>query len=185
MKNKQIMGIGIALLLVICSGLVLGFGVGGPYSKERALQMYPGDSAQDVSFSLQNMGAEDAVNVKATVTKGSEVISLNEPNKIYNIPANGEVIVYGKVSVPVSAQVGNKWDVEVTFATVTESGSGSFGIGSSVGREFSVIVIARPVAAPVVEEKPATDYYTLAAIVLAVLVVIVAVILLLKRKKKK
>ncbi len=183
--NKIYAGIGILIALTfLLSSYVSAFGIGSAYHQDHPLALSPGETT-DITFNLQNMAGSESISAKATIEKGSEIMSLVEANDIYVVPVGGSIDVTARVTIPSNAAVGDVYPIAISFTTITKSESGTFGFGSSVSRSFDVIVAPKE-EAKLSEEKPSTSWSTYLTVGIAV-IILVAVILviwfILKRKR--
>ncbi|MBR9701456.1 hypothetical protein GOV13_00875 [Candidatus Pacearchaeota archaeon] len=141
MKNKYLIQTGIIItILILFISCISAFGIGSAYYKENPLKLSAGET-KDVKFNLQNMAGSEGIIAKASISQGAEIMGLIDPQETYSIPLGGSLDVMASVSIPTNAKSGDTYPVKITFTTVTESDSGVFGFGGSVGREFDVIVI--------------------------------------------
>jgi len=172
--------IGILMISVILLvNFVSAFGVGSVYHSEHPLELPRGGTA-DVKFNLQNMAGGKNITARPNLLSGSEVMVL-ESSEDVSLPLGASVDVIGRVTIPVDAEVGDIYPIQVTFTTVTESDSGEFGFGSSVGRGFDVIVVYSAEELAMMEEK-STNYGLYLTIGLIILIVVVGWFLLRRRK---
>lgn len=179
-------GIFLVLLLFICT-FVSAFGVGSAYHKDNPLKLSAGESVE-VNFNLQNMAEPEDINFQVSIIKGSELIGIINPQESYFLPVGGSVDVKAKVTLPIDAKVGDVYPVEITFTTITEGESGTFGFGSSVGRSFDVIVVPKVVEKK--EEIPEVSKekgvkLTPYLIGVGILILILIIFLIIKYVKKK
>ncbi len=187
MENKKIFGIGMILVMaILAASTVLAFGVSSPYWKGNPLSIYPGET-KTVKLSYQNMGedAED-LNVKAEITKGSEIASLTRQD--YSVATNTkDTTVEIVVSVPASAGIGTTYEVTLTSKTITPGTEGGVGLGVGMDTTFDVLVVQQPpVSTPqetLAEESSATTW--IAIFVLLAVIIISTVLLVLTKKKKR
>ena len=182
--NKKYIGIGILTMFsILLIGSISAFGVGCAYHKDHPLEMSPGES-KEIIFNLQNMAGGGDVTVKSSIDGDLRIIELIDTGEVF-IPFMGEANIIAKVTIPVDAETGDVYPIKAIFTTVTESESGSFGFGSSVGRNFDIVIV--PTAeelAKLEKQKERFDslipYLTAASIFL----VIVMIIWLIKKKKR-
>lgn len=183
--NKYTYLIGISLVFILLlSSYVMAFGVGSAYHKDHPLELSIGET-KEIIFNLQNPVGEDTM-VKPSITKGSEILELIDPSDI-SVPVGASIDVKVKVSIPLNAKIGDIYPVEISFTTITESESGSFGFGSSVGRNFDVIVIptAEEIAKLAKEVSETKTFSLLIVIAIVILIIIIISIILKKIKTKK
>jgi hypothetical protein len=181
--NKKYFKIGIFVMFsLLFINSISSFGVGSAYHKDHPLEISPGES-KEIIFNLQNMAGSSDVMVESTIEGNEEIIKLINNEKVF-IPLGKEENIIAKVTIPFDAKIGDVYPIKLTFTTVTESDSGSFGFGSSVGRSFEIIVV------PTLEEKARLEEkkkqikffipYLLGVIILLAIVIIIWFI-----KKKK
>ncbi|MFH1585223.1 MAG: LPXTG cell wall anchor domain-containing protein [archaeon] len=183
MKNNKLkIGI-LTVLTILLSTSVFAFGVGFPYHEDHPLELPPGGFV-DVKFNFQNP-AGDEINFKASVGEGLEILTLNNPQEVYSIPVGGEVNIYGRITLPSDAKIGESYHIDTQFITVTESESGTFGLGASVGRKFNVVVVPVPEESIMAPSEEAGINWILYLIVgIAILLIIIIWYIIKKRKQK-
>ncbi len=179
--NKTYIETGILIVFIILlTSYVSAFGIGCAYYREHPLEISPGET-KDIIFNLQNMPGPEDITARGSITKGSEILELIDSGDIF-IPVRGSIDVKARVSIPVDAKIGDIYPIEITFTAVTESETGTFGFGSSVGRGFDVIVV--PTAeerARLAEQKPITSWIIYLIIGIAILIILV--IWFIKKRK--
>lgn len=176
MKNqKSYIITGIFILLVISLSIyVSAFGIGSAYHENAPLRISPGET-KEIIFNLQNMPGPNDITARPGVSQGSEIIKINSGDIL--VPVGGSVDVKAKVTIPGNAEIGDIYPVMVTFTALTPSESGSFSLGSSVGRKFNVVIGEDSIPN---ENKISLWIYLVAGIIL-----ILIIILFLRRKNKK
>ncbi|HVY01631.1 MAG TPA: hypothetical protein VHA12_02615 [Candidatus Nanoarchaeia archaeon] len=169
MINKKYFAI-LAMILFSLSS-VLALGVTAPYWDERPLNLAPGES-KDIQFSLQNMLGDSDVTLKAALIEGQDIATLTDSNLEYTVPFGvKDMPVNMRISIPRSANNGDKYTVGVSFTTVTKSESGQFQLGSAFEKYFDVVVEGAP--------KNYTWIY-----VIAIAIVLILVWLFVRRSNK-
>lgn len=168
--------------IILGSSFVSAFGIGSAYYKENPLEISAGET-KEIIFNLQNGPGPENITARASISKGSEIITIDSSDIF--VPIGGSVDVIAKVTIPYDAKIGDIYPVEVAFITVTKAGAGTFGFGSSVGRSFNVIIA--PTAeerAKLAEEKPISSWiiYLIIGIVIIILIIL-AILFRLKKKK--
>lgn len=181
--SKGVMGLALMLSVVLFVSYVSAFGIGSAYHKDRPLELSIGET-KEIRFNLQNGPGPDDITAKPSIGKGSEVMELVDTGNVF-VPVGGSVDVLAKVSVPNNAKIGDVYSVEIVFNTVSDgSESGTFGLGSSVGKSFDVVVV------PTIEERASLVEQKLTRFWVASLVTLVVILLILliqfkSRKRKK
>jgi len=186
-KKEAIEKLGIVSLILIISiilesSFVSAFGIGSAYYKENPLEISAGET-KEIIFNLQNGPGPEDITTRASITKGSEIITIDSGDIF--VPVGGSVDVKASVNIPNDAKIGDIYPVEVAFITVTKAGAGTFGFGSSVGRSFNIIIV--PTAeerAKLAEQKPISSWiiYLIIGIVIIILIIL-AILFRLKKKK--
>lgn len=186
-KNLYIVGISIGFLILL-STTMFALGVGSLYHEDNPLKISAGET-KDLKFRLQNIPGTEDITIRANILKGSEIFKITDPSEEYFVPIGGTVYSYAEVSIPDDAKIGEVYDVKLGFATVTDSESGSFSLGSSIGKSFSVVIV------PKIEEKEeiiqtapeitisTTTYIVFGTVIILILAVVIW--LILKRRKNK
>lgn len=183
--NKKLgAGIFVGVFILFLSSYVYAFGISSAYHKEHPLSLAPGET-KDIAFTLQNLAGSQDVDVKANIIKGEGILELVGPTEVFTIPVGTKSGFIVRVTMPSNARVGDIYSVEVGANTVTQSESGTFGFGSSVGRQFDVIVASpTPEEVALPEEKPETKTSTIILAIAVIAVLIVLTILLIRRRRK-
>jgi hypothetical protein len=182
-KNKYLGVWMLWVLVVLMCSFVSAFAVSSTYYGDNPFTAMPGES-NDIVMTLQNLASDEDVKVRADISSGGEVISITDESNEYIIPGKGKVTVNLRVSVPEGAEVEYVYPVDIRFSTITERESGVFGLGSSIGKKFDVIV--EPI--PVPEEPslaPAYGWGSTTVIIIVVVVVMLLIIWWLIRRKNK
>jgi hypothetical protein len=133
-KNKLFLGVFFALALL---SLVSSAGISSPYWKDNPLYMSQGET-KIVNFKLQNMVGESDITVKAEITKGMEIASLQTDTFTAKAQTSDTTI-----PVVVTVPQGFEDDVqEVTLEvrTVENQQGGMVSIGSGWTTSFDVII---------------------------------------------
>lgn len=182
--NKKEMKMGklslILIAFVIFSGYASAFGIGSAYHKDNPLKLGVGET-KEIVFNLQNMPGPADISARPSISKGSEVLALINSGDIL-VPVGGSIDVKAKVSIPVSAKIGDIYPIEITFTTLAKSESGTFSFGSSVGKGFNIIVVpAAEEALP--EEKASTTWITYLIVGILLLILIILAVRYIKGKK--
>lgn len=184
-KVKKLWVMSLILIMSIISGssFVSAFGIGSAYYKENPLEISAGET-KEIIFNLQNGPGPEDITARASITKGSEIMTIDS-NDIF-VPVGGSVDVKASVNIPIDAKIGDIYPVEIAFITVTKAGAGTFGFGSSVERSFNVVIV--PTAeerARLAEQKPISSWiiYLIIGIVIIILIIL-AILFRLKKKKR-
>ncbi len=183
MKTKNYIAAGILLVVTILMiNGVYAFAVSTPYWSENPLRIAPGQTV-DLQIVLKNNAGVDPVVLDAEVSQGSDVTTITDENKAYNVPAGGEAAMNVRISVPSDSKIGGNYPVEFTFKTV-QSGltGGAVGIGSSISTRLPVFVVNEEESVIPVEKTNWTLYLVVGAAILVMAIIVVA---LNKRKKQE
>ena len=177
-SNKKILvGTGIVIgILILFSGSVLSFAVSSAYWKEFPLIISP-EETQDISVTLQNMAGADDINLRAAISEISEITAeITDSSDIYLVPAGGKTKVNIKVSIPKEIEAG-RYDLVLSFSTVTTSEKGEFGFGSSIEHTLPVEVIGK---------KSIWDLDSITSspiyLLIGILIIIILIVMIKKRK---
>jgi len=165
-------------MIILLSASVLAFGVSSAYYPENPLYVPSGEEIESF-ITLRNQAGTENISVKAEIIEGSEILKLTAESDIYTIPAGEITKVNYKITIPPDAEIEKVYPINVVFTTVTQSESGSFGFGTSIGQTFSVVVGSGP---PPPKEKPTIAPWMIG---LGIAVVIIIIIIILIRRKKK
>ncbi len=177
--NKEIHLIITFLLLgILLIGTISAFAVSSKYWEENPLKINPGET-QKAFIVLQNMAGTETVNARVTILQGSEIATMDEPGKIYEIFLGEKVQVNFTVTVPLESQIGGNYSIIFDISTVNAQGAGTMGIGTGAQKTIPVVITEKPK-----EPLSAWVYYLIVGIiVLAIL--IIAIILRRKKQPRK
>jgi hypothetical protein len=172
------------VLAILAVSTVSALAVGSPYWKnipstdDNPLYLTPGASAI-VQFTLQNMVGQDDVTLRAQITKGIDMAVIADSSNNYLVPfGDNNVPVNIKVTAPITAKPGDKYNVSVSFTSVTKAKAGQFMLGSAIEKSFDVVI-------PATTAQAAQPANTLWIWLVTAIVVIAALILLVRRRRKK
>ena len=175
--GKGILGFLSAIsMFLILSSLVSAFAVSSPFWDESPLEMDAGETA-NVVLLIQNMGSEDEINVNVGIDHGEEVAEMADGNNIYAVPGGEKKEVIVKITTPDDAKPGDRYDVGFRFTSGAEGGG--FGLGTSIVKEFDVVIKEEK------KGKPGTEGFEIplwAIIIGIILVLIIIIVIILKRR---
>jgi len=177
MRKIIILGI---FLLVMLSFNVNAFGVSSPYWDENPLYVSPGET-KEVTMYIQNMVGNEDITMIAKASGNTEIFTILDSNTNYFVPAGASNIpVHLKITIPVDAPPGKRWDVAVSFTTAPSPTGGGVGISGAVVKGFPVILKeeAKTTTTPKVSEN-------LTGFIILVAILIVLVILFKQFYKRK
>lgn len=189
--NKTKITIGILIGAILLSSCTLAFSVSMPYMENKELYLLPGEGS-DIVFVLQTGGEAEDTTIKASVLDGLAVMQITDEKNEYLIHAGEQVKVNTQVKIPSNVKIGDAYPVRLSFTTVTATGAGTFGLGSSIEQKFDVVVGERPPeekaeeitgegkASQELGKVNASIYLVFGVIAL---IIIVAVILVIRKKK--
>lgn len=171
------------MLIVMGSVFVSAFGVSFFGSK---LNLHPGDSLE-TAYSLQNNNNGTLV-IGVKIEEGGQYLTLLGGDN-FEIPAEGNVAVPVRVSVPETAKIGDIYNVKVLFTQLNDVG-GAGGKSTTIGLvfnqrngfEIAVIPEESAVTEPT-ETKTGMNVLWVWLLVIVIVVVIVWLIVLMKKKK--
>ena len=186
MKSNKILITSIILVLTIITfaTVISALGVSVPFMENKELKVLSDAEPFDFKFVLQSGEGKD-INVRADITKGSEIIKLTDSSNIYFVKEGDKVNVNTKITIPEQAKIGDVYEIEVTFATSPVQELGQFAFGSSIKQIFDIVIVEETLEqAPEKENEILSSnyiYYLIGAIV----VVAIIIFFILKKKKKK
>lgn len=178
MINKTILASAFVCLILILTTFVSAWGISSPYWDKGAREPSPltitvGET-KTVNLNIQNTVGNEDVNIKAEITKGSEIASLEKDT--YIVKARTSENVPLKITAPETV---GTYKVEVEFKTITSGGTGGIAMGTAYGISFDVIVSEKP------EETPKSTGTLIWIILVAVIIIIAAVIYLVIKRKNQ
>ena len=182
-KSVSIFLVFTMLVVIACFTNASAFGVTAAYWEERPLELSPGETIE-TGLGLQNMVGGEDIAITAEITSGSEIAEITSGSE-YLIPFGSQnaVGITIKITIPETAQIGEEYTVGVTLTTITPGEQGAVAIGSSIEKNFPVIIKAA--TTETTEEKVTLPVWSIVLIMIAGIVVILVIILLLKKKKRK
>jgi hypothetical protein len=183
--NKKItLSFFVVATLLVSGFLVSGIGFSFVYSRERPVIVAPGES-KDVQLYLQVSPEEGDRVIRASISKGQNVISLIDDSLDYSVSPGDGTPVNIRVSAPSSAVEGDRYDVTVTFTDATPSeDTGTVVFGVAASQSFDILVQVPP-PEPEAPAPPAEEGGIGWLIVILVLIVAIIVIAYFLLKKKK
>ena len=184
MKNKinlKIMTIFLVLTIYL-TAMAAAFGVSSPVWEGNPLPVAPGESNTAV-LTLQNTASDTDVTVRAVLSRGNEIASLEEKDYLVKAGTKNTKIPV-TVSIPQNTPIGTTYKVTVSFATVTSGESGGVALGTAIDTTFDVLVSEpTPIQLAPEQEKSNLMYYIIGIIL--ILIIIIAIIITIKKRKKK
>ncbi len=173
--NKKIyLSMTLLLVGVFVMGNVLAFAVSSKYWEENPLSINPGET-QQAYIVLQNMAGTEMVSARVGILEGSDIATLNEPGRIYEIPVGERVDVYFTINVPEESEIGGIQNIVFDVSTISSQEEGPMTFGSGAQKLVPVLISEKPK-----EKLSPWLYYIIAGIVLLGIVVLV----ILKSKRK-
>lgn len=183
MENKKIFCTGTIILAVLMLSTVMAFGVSSPYWKGNPLTISPGET-KIVKINYQNVGADaEDLTVRAEITKGSEIASLNKPDYLVKAGTK-DTTVEVSVSIPAGVPAGSKYQVTLTSSSVTPGTEGGVSLGIGMDTTFDVEVVPIPlvVKEELAEEK--SDVGILISVCLAIIIITIVLLIVVRKKRK-
>ncbi len=151
------------MLVVMSISFVFAFGVSSPYWQGNPLQLHPGETSI-VKITYQNLKATQDLNVRAEVTKGSEIATIETADYLVRAETKDTTVPI-TISVPQNAPIGASYQVTLTSRTVTPGADGGVSFGLGMDTTFNVEVIpiepepVQPTEEPVLQaEKNVRDF---------------------------
>ena len=176
--TKKYIAAGILLVIsVLMINSVYALAVSSPYWDGNPLKISPGESI-DLQLVLKNNAGAEALTVGAVVAEGSNVATITDSSKNYNVPAGGEAVVNVRVSVPANSQIGRNYPVIFSFKTSDANNVGAVGIGSSIDTKLPITIAPK-------EKVPSTGINIIFYLEVAIAIIIILIIALALSKKKK
>jgi heme/copper-type cytochrome/quinol oxidase subunit 4 len=192
------------LLIISCiitiSPLALAFGATAPYWSERPLIMPPKES-KTIPIILQNMVGEKDIILKAEITSGNEIATLENPDKEYTVPFGRKDIKANlKIEIPENPKK-NKYQITLFFKQISENKKEMLQMSGGVTVSFPLIIdnsqtskekITTSPASPqdkTKEKNPETKsdntnilfYLIITAFIIAISIIITSIIILIKK----
>ncbi|MEK6827174.1 MAG: hypothetical protein AABX99_01685 [Nanoarchaeota archaeon] len=88
---------------------------------------------------LQNTAGQEDISIKAKISGDSEFVKITDSSDIYLIQAGKKTTVNLKAIIPKEAKAGERYPVNIEFATMNEQ-TGGFGFGTAIGQNFEILI---------------------------------------------
>jgi len=198
MKKRSLL-LASLIFVVLSINFVFAFGVSSTYYDANPLNMRPGES-RIIDLRLQNTDSDDDLIVESSIIEGSDVASLVEPGKKYEVLAGQKGIkVYFQIDIPEDAEIGDTYSFQASFTSSAATGGGPMTFGIDINKRVPIIVgEGEPEPTPNISppppaltgttpEKPSEGiglWLWILLILVALVVIIIIIILYAKRKKE-
>jgi len=123
-------------LFLLSTSLISAVDVISPYNKENPLKLSPGEKT-NIQLTLKNTDREN-MTLRATVS-GTGASILDGP--LYPITSGIEIPVSVEVSAPEEAEIGENYEIEISFKDIKTTDGGLLGITSAVTIRIPVQVV--------------------------------------------
>ena len=168
----------IAFLVLAVSTSVVFAGVSSPYWSSMPLEMAPGET-KDVELVLTN-GEDTEDNVVVSLEGGNEIAEIISGVSYTVPPKSNTVKLVLKVTIPSSANIGDKYDVRLNVqSTGGQEGAGTVQLGVGYNVKFPVVVVSEVAEVPEVSAGESAPRGRVAAVVSAVVIIIIIIIIIL------
>lgn len=130
------------IVLMFCFFLfgVSAYGPSTPYWEDNPLFLNPGEEVY-FNITLQNLAGEEDVTLKARVDENSIAdLVMGNPSEYLVLFGRDDIHVPIRVSVPRNAEIGEKFDIAVSFREVRPGDSGVVSVALENVVTFPVIV---------------------------------------------
>lgn len=190
MKNNKTISLifGMLLMTILLMSSIFAFAVSSMYWEGNPLTIKPGET-QESFIVLQNMAGSEPVNAQVTILEGAEIVSLNDPGKVYEIPVGQVVNVYYTVKIPstsITGQAsqpitGGTYNIIFDVTTISDVNAGGFGFGAGMQKVVPVLINL-----PVIEKNALAPWmYYLIVGMLALIIAVIGIIIIRKKKRNK
>lgn len=131
----------VIILFLLNINFVSAFSIATLYGDTYPLRMRAGET-KETFFLLRNVAEGDSdVVVKVELSKSSEVASLIEGSKIYDLPFGAEIEVPVKITIPEEAEPGKEYSVSAMFRPAPGNArEGNIQFLVNIGKSFPVII---------------------------------------------
>jgi hypothetical protein len=189
--NKKIcLSISILVIGILIISNVLAFAVSSRYWEENPLKITPGET-QKAFLVLQNMAGAETIHAKVNLIEGLGIVTLDNPDMIYEIPVGQTVNVNYTVTIPENSVTGQTispisaggiYNIIFDITTVNLQGAGTFGLGTGMQKVIPVLITI-----PIIEKEInlAPWLYYLIIGLLAVIIAVVIILIIRKRRKNQ
>lgn len=169
------------LFTILLTMNVNAFGVSTFYYEGRPLILNPGE-VRDIEVQLQNEATSGPISLKAKIDSEKNIAQLTGKT-IFNLDSGDKgVSVPITISVPEDAQIGDKYQVSVSFLTAAGNEGGMVDLGTQITKGFEVVV-GKVIEQEKIEKNTISPQNLMGILVLLSLAVLVLFILR-KRKRK-
>jgi hypothetical protein len=171
MKTNKKIFLSMAFLLIgiLIVGNVLAFAVSSKYWEDNPLTINPGETKNGFII-LQNMAGTESVSARVGILQGSDIVSLDNPDMIYEIPLGTTAQVNFTVSVPEDSPIGGLQNIVFDITTITSESQGPMTFGSGAQRLVPVLITEKPKTPTAVSPWL---YYLIAGVILLVIIIFV------------
>lgn len=162
--------------ILLTVNFLSAFAVSSAYYEGNPLLISPGEE-KTVDVVLQNMAGSEEIVVAAKIVEGENIARVVGFEDSYSVPVGERRKVSLKIDIPEEFRIGDETDVILSFSTVSDSESGTFGFGSGIESVIPVKIIA----SSGVEEK---QVWLPFIIVLAVIALVLIIFFIIKKVRK-
>ncbi len=178
MKRGLLLGV-----LILLAGLVSAAGVATSYWDENPLKLAEGESSI-VTLALQNGVGDKDIILRAEITKNSEIATLIDNNLDYSVPlGSGEVPVEIRVEIPENAEIGETYEVKVSFKQTSSEEGGMVQITGAFTSKFPVEVVGYEES--IKRSEPSKNINFIYVLLIALTLVIIIYLVKVRKGSKK
>ena len=176
-KNSYRIIINLCFLITLSISLISASGVAVPYWNENPLRLAPGETTI-IQLTLQNKVGNDDVTFEATIS-GEGVTILD--GSIYFIPLGAEIPVNLKIDVPKDADIGENYNIAISFKEIPKEGEGMLRVTGAVTARFPVEVVGEEKS--LLYGKKSEFSFNIWIFIILGLMILIGVFFIAKKKK--
>ena len=165
-------------ILIFLASSITAFAVSTAYWTENPLILPPGEKVQ-FKIILQNMAGDQDVSVKASITKGEEIVKIIDEEDSYEVLLGEKKDVLLEIKLPEETPFGTEDFIEISFTTIIKEEAETLGYGTSVKKKIPYKI------EDIVLTSPGEGGFPWAVVIIITLVIGALVIILFVLKNKK
>jgi uncharacterized membrane protein len=168
-----------AACLIFLIGNAAAFGVVSENWPGNPLKTYAGAEGE-IIFTLQNVGGDGDLTVRATLLNGAGIAILEETE--YTVLAGTkDTLAIVSYAIPENAPQGTEYEIMAQFEAIPpDNAGGVVAIGTATQMRVPIQVGEKPL----LQQAPAVPYASVFATITTILILIIVIVLLIRRRKR-
>ena len=156
-------------------------GVSSPYWKDNPLKMYPGETREDIGFTLVNRPDSEVEQVVVTMENDAGIAQITSGDKYTINPGSLNTKVLLKISVPEGSNVGDAYNIKFSVSSAPKD-KGDVQISIRYSVDFPVIIIEKPTTPTLTKETQGLGMAWIFGIGIIIILILI-IYLVIKRSK--